>query len=332
MTEPWCRIHSNIGSRPVTWRLMMHADIKKPEAVGHLTMFWGQLSQHGHQGYINSVSDDQLEEWAGWNRKGKRGVFAQFVREQHSTDGYVNEYDEYCGKLEERRENDRLRKQKERARVKVRGRHADSPWEVTQNDGVTSLPTRRDNTKRDDTTSNGVLPTRGDALILLGDIRYHRNDTAYFRTLQPPARAALRAVGGISRVRGTGDEQWGFLAGQFATAYVAACERQARGELLVDAAPPDAIVSTLPDDGTLCREYQEARTEAAMGWAAQHPEKLEEIQRQVAAGLGDLATMPCVFGPTVTDAYAEAAHFPLFEEWRTNRTVIAVPRDDAFHG
>lgn len=108
MNDPWFRLHANIGDRNVVARLMRFANLDQARAVGYLAMFWGKLSQHGSNGDISETTDVQIEQWASW--RGKRGVFAKFIREHHSTDGVVNEYDDYCSVLETLRARDRARK------------------------------------------------------------------------------------------------------------------------------------------------------------------------------------------------------------------------------
>jgi hypothetical protein len=109
---------------------MEYAKLDKARAVGYLGMFWGALSQHCVAGNIADVPDALLEEWAEW--KGKRGVFASFVRQHHSRDGIVNEYDDYSGRLDVRREKDRQRQ------AEWRKSHVPAaPDETLHNAGVT---------------------------------------------------------------------------------------------------------------------------------------------------------------------------------------------------
>ena len=108
MNDPWFRMHANIADKPVVWRLSAALHISQAKAVGHLAMFWGKVSQHAPHGHVAELPDTQLEAWAGW--EGKKGVFAKWLRADHLTDGIVNEYEEYSGKLEERRQRDRDRK------------------------------------------------------------------------------------------------------------------------------------------------------------------------------------------------------------------------------
>ncbi len=148
MAEPWIRVHANLADKPIVCRLVESLGVSQHEALGLLVTFWGKVSQHAANGTISTVPDTQLEVWAQW--RGKRGRFASFIREYHTdTDGRVNEWDEYAGKLEGRRAQERQRKQRDRERTS-RGRHADSPQDVTR----PSLPTIRDDTIRDEASTS----------------------------------------------------------------------------------------------------------------------------------------------------------------------------------
>lgn len=151
MSEPWIRVHANLHAKPVVFRAMESLGVRKAEAIGLLVTFWGSVSQHVVNGNIKDATDLQLEEWAGWN--GKRGRFAAFVRAKHlDEDSRVNEWDEYHGKLEDRREKDRRRKA-ERRRTSS-GHPADAP----QDSRTDSLPTRANETIRNETTTSTTLP------------------------------------------------------------------------------------------------------------------------------------------------------------------------------
>lgn len=125
----WIRVVANIGSRKVVWRLVTSRGLSVEAAVGHLVMLWGAVAENTKGGYVGDVPDAQLEAWAHW--RGEPGAFASFIRESHVTHGYINEWDEYSGAWEERREKDRARKAAQRVRRKSRGSHADAPQDVT---------------------------------------------------------------------------------------------------------------------------------------------------------------------------------------------------------
>lgn len=131
MNDPWFRMHANIGSKRVVWRLMNATGVSKTRAVGALAMFWGAVSLYCPQGNVADVPDPQLEEWAAWD--GKRGAFASFVREQHSTGGVINDYQEYCGALEVYRKKvrDRVTKHRNNQNVTVTSALHDTPGNAT---------------------------------------------------------------------------------------------------------------------------------------------------------------------------------------------------------
>lgn len=145
MAEPWIRVHANLHSKPVVFRAMTALGVLRAEAVGLLVSFWGQASQHAPNGQVGDYPDAQLEAWAGWERK--RGRFAEFIRSVHlDAEGRVNEWDEYAGALEEQR-----RQARERMRT-VRKRSPDVREQEPERSRTFS-PTRRDDTKREDSSS-----------------------------------------------------------------------------------------------------------------------------------------------------------------------------------
>lgn len=174
MAEPWIRVHANLADKPVIWRAVKELRISQNEGIGLLVRFWGEMSQHGNDGLVITLTDEQIEAWGGW--RGKRGKLAAFIRQFHTDDdGRVNEWDDYAGKLEDRRQKDRDRKREARDRKrKSRGqstrRPADAPPEVPQDVTVDapqtvrteSLPARavRDDTIRDTTSSKTTTPRR----------------------------------------------------------------------------------------------------------------------------------------------------------------------------
>lgn len=155
MAEPWIRVHANLGGKPVTFRASEQLKVSENEAIGLLVRFWGSMSQLGDNGHVDRLTDTQIESWAGW--RGKRGKFAAFIRGTHTdAEGRVNDWDEYAGKLEDRRAKDRDRKHNERERRRMsRGSsvagHADVPSDGPRDVRKESQPTRANETKRDET-------------------------------------------------------------------------------------------------------------------------------------------------------------------------------------
>lgn len=180
MTGLWIRVAANIGDRKVVWRLVTSCGLSVDAAVGTLVMFWGAVAASTKGGRIDDVSDVQLEAWARW--QGEPGAFARFVREQHATDGVINEWDDYAGTLEDRRERDRERKRREREAKKSAG----NPQDVR----VTSVRTERNGTER--LTTPPPPPRDSDAAM--------ERETALLDALPPLSRNAFTTL--LARVKG----------------------------------------------------------------------------------------------------------------------------------
>lgn len=144
MNAPWYRMHANLGDTKVLWRAVTFLGTSPGTAAGHLALFWGKVSQHCPGGDISQLPDAQLESWAMWD--GEPGMFARFIREQHCTDGKVNDWEEFNGPLEERRRKERERKAAQRSR----GRAQDVPRDVPRD------------TPRDGRTTSGGYDTKRD--------------------------------------------------------------------------------------------------------------------------------------------------------------------------
>ena len=149
MAEPWIRVHARLPEKRVVARCAETLRIDHYKAMGHIVAFWGGVSLNVTGGMVGDVPDALLERWAGWS--GKRGAFAQWVREQHLDDeGRVNEWLDYAGALESRRakERQRLHDKREMLRNSTHG-----VAQQTRNAGNLLQPARaeRDETKRDET-------------------------------------------------------------------------------------------------------------------------------------------------------------------------------------
>lgn len=146
MREPWIRVHASLADRPVVARLANALRIDPFKAMGHLVTFWGSASRHAANGQIDTVPDSLLEQWAGW--RGKRGRFAAWVRTDHMDDqGRVNEWDDYQGTLEQRREKERQRIADKRAALR-NGTQGVAQQDANGTQGVATHARERDETRR----------------------------------------------------------------------------------------------------------------------------------------------------------------------------------------
>ena len=157
-------MHANIADKPVAWRLAKSTGIPFPMAVGHLAMFWGKVSQLASGGDISKIDDVMLEKWAGWEDRKKIGKFAAWVRAEHAKAGVVNEYAEYQGALEDKRERDRRRKADRRERERRERESSERTSRGSPADGAgmshgQGADVRAYETVRDDTTRNETRQT-----------------------------------------------------------------------------------------------------------------------------------------------------------------------------
>lgn len=195
MAEPWIRVHANLATKPVVLRIVDQLGVHENEAVGLLVRFWGQMSQHGANGSVSALSDTEIERWAGW--RGKRGIFAAFVRANHTdAQGRVREWDDYAGKLEVRREKEREKKRRQRSvspgttTGTATGQAGDVP--------IDSVPARavRNETIRDDTrtTSTSAAAARESAFAAQLDTDADRDALASVLANASSAEACLASL------------------------------------------------------------------------------------------------------------------------------------------
>lgn len=196
MAEPWIRVHANLAAKPIVGRAAEALGVNLHEAMGLLVQFWGAISQHGSNGQVASFSDTQIESWAGWRRK--RGRFAAFIRTAHlDANGRVNEWDDYAGRLEQRRatERERLRNK----RVPVAQHTANGANGVAQqptNKGNLLTPARavRNETKR--VTTKARSKTKDSRDTAAGDL----NGDVFAPPVDPPKEPADRWLAPICAV------------------------------------------------------------------------------------------------------------------------------------
>jgi len=152
----WIRVHAQLVARPVVARCAEALRIDPYKAVGHLVTFWGAVAEHARGGHVGDVPDALLERWAGWT--GKRGAFARWLRADHvDPQGRVNQWDEYQGKLEHRRELERQRIANKREMLRNT-----SPTVAQPLQDVATRARERDGTERNEELTTLPAATRED--------------------------------------------------------------------------------------------------------------------------------------------------------------------------
>lgn len=132
----WFEAHDTMGKHPKTLRLAQLLNIKRREAVGLLfdLFSWG-LTAAKKDGALDGLTDVDIGMALDCTTKPqskklvKALVDAGYMEYQDGT-YYIHEWYDYCGRLNDQREMNRKRKQRERDKAKKvtpmsRGRHAD---------------------------------------------------------------------------------------------------------------------------------------------------------------------------------------------------------------
>ncbi len=81
----WLRWETGAASSGVAGELAQALGIRIADAFYHYFRSVSAFGEHRRDGMVTEVSDDQLEEWAGW--RGRRGRFAAAFRARCTSDG-----------------------------------------------------------------------------------------------------------------------------------------------------------------------------------------------------------------------------------------------------
>lgn len=173
----WIRVDAALPRDPEVAELAACIGVKKTEAIGLLTCVWSAIAEHRPSGDVSGISPATLEDWALFEPRGKvkRGTFAAQFTRLFTRDGFVRGWTDRQGKLIERMEKDRKRKQQS----------AEPSTEIPQSFHGNSAPTERNGTEQDEeaTTYNN------DKSALLAKL------PANYR---PDVEALLRSLGSIT--------------------------------------------------------------------------------------------------------------------------------------
>lgn len=161
MKALWIRVEAHdVDSREIS-RFAIALGVSKVMALGHSTALAGAIAEQTEDGRIDTVTDEELEQWSRWGGKG--GRLAKAVRDHlQAPDGTYRDWTDSMGKLVERRAKDRIRKQlPSEQRAPTTTDSVESPRQgggnaqaVPRNFRGDSAATRRDETVRNDTTTS----------------------------------------------------------------------------------------------------------------------------------------------------------------------------------
>lgn len=141
----WIRVCDTLPSHRKTYVLADELGIKPYGAVGIVVGLWCWASTQAIDGCLQGVPPAAIARATGWSGKPAKLVQALIsggFLETRSGELYIHDWDEYAGKLLDRKSQEAERKRRERSRKNAlgdsreddqsAGRHADSPQDVTR--------------------------------------------------------------------------------------------------------------------------------------------------------------------------------------------------------
>ncbi|HZG83863.1 DnaD domain protein [Paenibacillus sp.] len=112
----WLESHQELGRHPKTKKLARLLGVSVPAAVGHLHFLWWWALDYAQDGDLSRFDNEDIADACGWEGEAStmvRGlVDAGFIE----SDMQIHDWEEYAGRLVEKREQNKERKRKSRAR------------------------------------------------------------------------------------------------------------------------------------------------------------------------------------------------------------------------
>jgi hypothetical protein len=155
----WIELHANVFSdRKVLAAAiaLTRGDVEK--MVGHLARLWSWSMDNAEDGDLSHLPDHAIGLAAGWTKRPKNFVATLRAVGLIDPDGQIHDWDDYAGRLRDRREKDRIRKKMQRQIERARdasspgmsmGQSSGSPGDVP----TAPYPTAPDRTEQMTTTA-----------------------------------------------------------------------------------------------------------------------------------------------------------------------------------
>jgi hypothetical protein len=123
----WIEIHQSLTTHRKTLELADQLNISPVQAAGHLVFFWLWALDNAPNGALDGISPRMIARSASWNRSVDQFVSsmidAGFIDEVEGVLS-IHNWEDYAGRLIQRREYDRLRMRDRRATVREQTRNS----------------------------------------------------------------------------------------------------------------------------------------------------------------------------------------------------------------
>lgn len=114
----WIESHQELGRHPKTKKLARLLRVSVPAAIGHLHLLWWWATDYAPDGDLSSFDLDDVAEAMLWPKTAEVLIDALKEAAFLDEDLYIHDWDEYAGKLIERRKSDAERKRSGRRPTK----------------------------------------------------------------------------------------------------------------------------------------------------------------------------------------------------------------------
>lgn len=106
----WIELHQTLPTNKKILRLKSILKIDTPQAVGHLCMLWLWAIDNAQDGNLQNFLNEEIAEISGWRKNADAFVDALKTSGFVDDDMHIHDWDEYAGKLIEKRKSDAERK------------------------------------------------------------------------------------------------------------------------------------------------------------------------------------------------------------------------------
>ncbi len=141
----WIEVHQTLPAHRKIKKLKRELKIKTPQAVGHMVMLWLWAVDNAPDGNLSDIDPNDLAEAAEWSKPGSELVRALISAGFLDEDMQLHDWDQYVGRLMEKRETKRANDRERQKRARDRKKQNETMSEdslchapVTRDDAVTS--------------------------------------------------------------------------------------------------------------------------------------------------------------------------------------------------
>lgn len=113
----WIELHQTLPTNKKTLRLKSILKIDTPQAVGHLCMLWLWAIDNAQDGSLQGFLNEEIAEISGWKKSANVFMDALKTSGFIDEDMHIHDWNEYAGKLIDKRKIDAERKRTSRGRI-----------------------------------------------------------------------------------------------------------------------------------------------------------------------------------------------------------------------